>query len=249
MNFKIVENRKLSEKDFLLTVEINDRKLLNKIKPGQFAMVSVSSPQSFDPLLKRPLGIFNVEENNISFIYRVYGRGTKLLTTFKKGEQVSVLLPLGNSIPDQFDRYLFIAGGIGIGGVFLAAKTFLQAGKDVHLLYGEKSKENLSALPVIEKYKIPTTTFTEDGSYGKKGFVTEGLSEFKDRVWIACGPIPMLKAVKETAEKLKVKCFLSLDMRMACGVGACLGCVVKTTSGYKRCCVEGPIFDASEVLL
>ncbi len=249
MNFKVIENKKLSKKDFVLSVEVDEESLLKRIKPGQFAMIGVSPTQSFDPLLKRPLGIFNVEKNVVSFIYRVYGRGTKLLTNFKQGEEISVLLPLGNSIPEQFDKYLFIAGGVGIGGVFLAAKTFLQAGKDVHLLYGEKNRENLSALAFIEKYKIPLTIFTEDGSYGKKGFVTDGLAEFADRVWVACGPIPMLKAVKELSERLGVKCFLSLDTRMACGVGACLGCVVKTVNGYKRCCVEGPIFDATEVLL
>jgi len=249
MNFTVVRNKKLSGNDYLLSVKIEDSSIVAKIKPGQFAMVGVPPQQSFDPLLKRPLGIFNVEGQIVSFIYRVFGRGTQLLTTLKEGDSTSVILPLGNSIPENFDKYLFIAGGIGIGGVFLAAKTFLSLGKDVYLLYGEKTKETLSALPFIEMYKVPAAVFTEDGSYGEKGLVTEKLHEFTDRVWVACGPIPMLKAVKELAKELNVKCFLSLDTRMACGVGACLGCVVKTTSGYKRCCVEGPVFDASEVLL
>jgi len=248
MECTVVENIKLSERDWLLKIEV-EKRVASSIKGGQFAMLKVSSKGTYDPLLRRPLGIFDVEGNVVSFIYRIFGRGTELLTKVKRGEKISVMLPLGNSVPEDYDRYLFIAGGIGIGGVFLAAKRFWKAGKDVYLFYGERKKEYLSAVSFIENCKMPVRYFTEDGSFGIKGFVTKGLDEFSDRVWVACGPKAMLRAVKETAEKLGVKCYLSLDERMACGVGACLGCVVKTTEGYKRCCVEGPIFDASSVLL
>ncbi len=245
MEFPIVENRHVTDKDYLLTIEV-DENVATSIKPGQFAMVQVRDKSQFDPLLRRPLGIFNVDGNRISFLYRVYGRGTKLLTELKK--TISVLLPLGNYFEDVSDRYLFIAGGIGIGGLFFAAKLFKKMGKTVIFLYGEKSKENLSGLQFLKEAQIEHIIFTEDGSFGNKGLVTETLEDFKDFTWLACGPTPMLKAVKEKAENCNVECFLSLDRRMACGVGACLGCTVKTVNGYKRCCVEGPIFRASEVI-
>jgi len=247
MSFKVVENYRVCGRDFLLTVEA-DEETVRKVKPGQFGMVQVRSRLQFDPLLRRPLGIFNVEGNRVSFLYRVYGRGTELLTKVEPGETVEVLMPLGNSIPENREKYLFIAGGIGIGGLFLAAKWFKEAGKQVVVVYGERNSENLSGLPFLDKYGLETVVYTEDGSYGRKGLVTEGLEEFKDYTWVACGPTPMLKAVKEAAEELGIECYLSLDRRMACGVGACLGCTVKTTEGYKRCCVEGPIFKAEEVI-
>ncbi len=247
MGFKVVENYRVCGRDYLLLVEA-DRETVEKIKAGQFGMVQVRSNLQFDPLLRRPLGIFNVEGERVSFLYRVYGRGTELLTKVEPGEEVEVLMPLGNSIPEDREKYLFVAGGIGIGGLFLAARWFSEEGKEVVVLYGERSRESLSGLPFLEKYGIESVIYTEDGSYGKKGLVTQELHRFKDYTWVACGPTPMLKAVKEVAEKEKVECFLSLDRRMACGVGACLGCTVKTVNGYKRCCVEGPIFNAREVL-
>ncbi|MEO2083287.1 MAG: dihydroorotate dehydrogenase electron transfer subunit [Desulfurobacteriaceae bacterium] len=248
MGFKVVQNERLRGKDYLLKVEAGEELLL-KVKPGQFAMVQVRDSRQFDPLLRRPLGIFDREGETVSFIYRVFGRGTELLTEFKPGEELEILMPLGNFIPDGFQKYLFIAGGIGIGGLFLGAKEFLKRGKEVLLLYGERSLSTASALPIIEENSIPYVLYTEDGSGGKEGFVTRELDSFTDYVWIACGPTPMLKAVREKALELGVKCYLSLDRRMACGVGACLGCTVETVSGYKRCCVEGPIFPAEEVLI
>jgi len=246
MEFRVVENRHLTGRDYLLTVEV-DEETLSKIKPGQFGMVQTRNSLQFDPLLRRPLGIFDVCGNRVSFLYRVYGRGTLLLT--KVEEKVSILMPLGNFIEEDADNYLFIAGGIGIGGLFYAAKLFSRKGKKTKLLYGERTKENLSALPFIEKAGIDCTVYTEDGSYGKPGLVTAELEEYTNYRWVACGPTLMLKKVKELAEKLGVECYLSLDRRMACGVGACLGCTVKTVKGYKRCCVEGPIFNAKEVVL
>ncbi len=244
MEVKIVENRKLAGKDFLLTVEVPDI-IANKIKPGQFAMVDVRHFSQTDPLLKRPLGIFNIEGKNVSFIYRVVGRGTKLLTEME--DKVDLILPLGNYFIDDVGRYLFIAGGIGIGGVFLAAKKFLQNGKKVKVVYGGREEKDLSAFPFLKKYDIPFLSVTEDGSCGKKGLVTDFISEFKDYRWVACGSSGMLRAVKNLAKKIGVECYVSIDERMACGVGGCLGCVVKTKSGYKRTCVEGPIFKADEV--
>ncbi|SNR72417.1 dihydroorotate dehydrogenase electron transfer subunit [Desulfurobacterium atlanticum] len=244
MKGKIVENRPLTGKDFLLTIEICPE-IVEKVKPGQFAMIDVKKPLQTDPLLKRPLGIFDTDKNRVSFIYRVVGRGTKLLTEMK--DEVDVLLPLGNHFKDEREKYLFIAGGIGIGGIFLAAKTFHRKGKTVKVIYGGRTKDDLSALPFLEKYHIPFIPVTEDGSFGEKGLVTDFLKSYKNFRWIACGPKGMLNAVKKIAEKENIECYLSIDTRMACGVGSCLGCVIKTPEGYKRTCVEGPIFKASEI--
>jgi dihydroorotate dehydrogenase electron transfer subunit len=244
---EVLENRHITGRDYILTVRA-PLGTIERIKPGQFGMVQVRSSLQFDPLLRRPLGIFNVEGDRVSFLYRVYGRGTKLLTKVLPGEEVEVLMPLGNSIPENYDRYLFIAGGIGIGGLFLASRWFKERGKEVVFVYGERSSENVSGIEFLRKYGINSVVYTEDGSFGKKGLVTSELQNYIDFVWIACGPTPMMKAVKELAKELNVECYLSLDRRMACGVGACLGCTVKTVNGYKRCCVEGPVFKADEVI-
>ncbi len=244
---EVLENRHITGRDYILTVRV-PLGTIERIKPGQFGMVQVRSSLQLDPLLRRPLGIFNVEGDRVSFLYRVYGRGTELLTKVLPGEEIEVLMPLGNSIPENYDRYLFIAGGIGIGGLFLASRWFKERGKEVVFVYGERSSENLSGIEFLRKYGINSVVYTEDGSFGKKGLVTSELQNYIDFVWIACGPTPMMKAVKELAEKLNVECYLSLDRRMACGVGACLGCTVKTVNGYKRCCVEGPVFRAVEVV-
>ncbi|WP_457567625.1 dihydroorotate dehydrogenase electron transfer subunit [Desulfurobacterium sp.] len=244
MKAKVIENRRLSEKDFLLSVNLPE---LPEIKPGQFAMIQVRKTGQLDPLLRRPLGIFDVEGNSVSFIYRIAGRGTRLLS--KEQEEIDVILPLGNHIEETAEKYLFIAGGIGIGGLFLAAKQFHLKGKNVTIVYGGKSREDLSAMPFIKKYGIPCITVTEDGSEGKKGLVTDVLQDFKETTWVACGPSGMLKAVKEKAKLMNVECYLSLDTRMACGVGSCLGCVIKTAEGYKRVCVDGPVFKSDFVEL
>ncbi|WP_456435643.1 dihydroorotate dehydrogenase electron transfer subunit [Thermovibrio ammonificans] len=248
MGYTVVENRHVTGRDYLLTVEAPEQEA-ERVEPGQFAMVQVRSKLQLDPLLRRPLGIFNLEGNRVSFLYRVYGRGTKLLTEVEAGSEIEVLMPLGNSIPQRGEKFLFIAGGIGIGGLFLAARRFKEAGKEVVVLYGERSRENLSGLPFLEEFGIEHVVYTEDGSFGKKGFVTQDLHSYTGFTWVACGPTPMMKAVKEEAARLKVECYLSLDRRMACGVGACLGCTVETVNGYKRCCVEGPVFRAEEVIL
>jgi dihydroorotate dehydrogenase electron transfer subunit len=248
MAFKVLENRRVGERDYLLRVKVPPHER-REVKGGQFAMVQVRPKEQLDPLLRRPLGVFDWNGEELSFLYRVFGRGTRLLSGVKPGESVEVLYPLGNSVPQNFDRYALLAGGIGIGGLFLAAKQLKEAGKEVVLLYGEKNRENLSALPMIEEAGIEAVIYTEDGSYGKKGLVTQELEKYADFVWVACGPTPMMAAVKREARKLGTKCYLSLDRRMACGVGACLGCTVETTEGYKRCCVEGPVFEAEKVII
>lgn len=245
MDFPVVENRHITGKDYFLTVKVSEE-IAETVKPGQFGMVQVRDKEQYDPLLHRPLGIFNVEENEVSFLYRVYGRGTKFLTEVTTN--VSLLLPLGNYFEDDGEKYLFVAGGIGIGGLFYAARVFSEKGKSVKFLYGERSAESLSGLPFLRKYNVDFEVYTEDGSYGKRGFVTDELENYTEYKWLVCGPTPMLRVVKETAERLNVDCLLSLDSRMACGVGACLGCTVKTTEGYKRCCVDGPIFNSKIVI-
>jgi len=245
----VLKNERLSFSDYLLVVRASEE-LVWRVKPGQFAMVQVRPRLSFDPLLRRPLGIFDAQGERLSFLYRVYGRGTELLTKFREGDEIEILAPLGNSVPEDKDSYLFIAGGIGIGGLFLAAKEMKRRGKRVILVYAERTRERLSALALIEREGIEHFVFTEDGSLGERGVVNaDFLARFKDFTWVACGPTPMLRAVKEIASSFGSECFLSVDRRMACGVGACLGCTVETKSGYKRCCVEGPIFNSEEIIL
>jgi dihydroorotate dehydrogenase electron transfer subunit len=243
--FEVDKLEKVGKRDFFLQVKVG--KQADSVQPGQFAMVFPSSENSFDPLLGRPLGIFSAKNGKLGFLFRVYGRGTKILSQSK--EKVKVLFPLGKPIPEEKGKFLFIAGGIGIAGLFLAIERFSKSGNDVVVFYGDKDISELSALKFLQNLNVDVRVFTEDGSAGTKGLPTEGIEKFKDYTWIACGPKGLLKVVQKKALSLSVNCYLLLDTRMACGIGACLGCAVKTVSGYKLCCSDGPVFRAEEVVL
>lgn len=221
--------------------------------PGQFVMVY---PKSAATILPRPISICEVIDKSVlRLVYRVAGAGTGEFSKYKSGDEVRILGPVGNGFPlDRAigKRALLMGGGIGVPPILQLSKEI--SAKEVTTLVGYRD----NALFLIDDFKKYANVYvaTEDGSVGTRGNVMDAIREqnIECDVIYACGPMPMLRAIKKYAEEKGIEAYISLEERMACGVGACLGCVCKTTSkdhhshvNNARVCTEGPVFEAREV--
>jgi len=220
------------------------------VKPGQFIMLSTTPLNEYDPTNRRPFAVADTCGPYITVYYDVVGKGTKKLTRAKTGEILKVLGPLGDGYfpTENVKKAVVVAGGIGASGVSLLVKKLSELKVPTVVLYGARSKNHLSMLDWYNSLKgVEVRYYTDDGSFGKKGFPVEDLQKFADSesVIYGCGPKALLAFLKRFAERTGIKTYLSLDKRMACGWGVCLGCVVKTKEGYKRICKEGPVFEAT----
>jgi dihydroorotate dehydrogenase electron transfer subunit len=224
--------------------------------PGQFVMLRVT--ENMDPLLARPFGISSVpSKSSVEIVYRVVGRGTTLLTAMEAGHTLSLLGPLGKGfpMPDKGTTPVLVAGGSGFPPLYFLSQ---HAGSRAHLFIGSRNKECLPPAGIIKRFKEVTAKVhiaTEDGSMGTKGMTTDSVNTFLSKmeqktplVIYACGPHPMLAAVNKIAAEHSIPCYVSMEERMACGLGACMGCSIPMKAGgYKRACKEGPVFDAREI--
>ncbi len=224
--------------------------------PGQFVMLRVSD--TLDPLLARPFGIAAViSRSSLELLYRVVGKGTILLTTAKAGQTLTLLGPLGKGfpLPDKKMTPLLVAGGSGFPPLhFLAQRAGLRA----HLFLGARNKECLPPVSSVRSFKEITDRVhiaTDDGSAGVQGTSTDILNSFllkmeqkEHLVLYACGPHAMLASVSMVAAEQGIPCYVSMEERMACGLGACMGCSIPMKAGgYKRACKEGPVFDSRDI--
>ncbi len=212
------------------------------------------------PLLRRPLSLCEIrpDAGEISLIYRVVGRGTRALAAVPAGSELDLLGPLGRSFPDPRagrGRLLLIGGGLGIPPMAAAARWAAQAGRPAVAILGARTARHLAGAREVAASGIRVITVTDDGSAGERGTVLGPLerllpaAEPIGEVW-ACGPEPMLVAVKERCTAAGVPCFVSVERFMACGFGACLGCTVpRAGGGYLKVCQDGPVFPAEEVVL
>lgn len=212
---------------------------LTESEPGQFAMVEC--PGFF---LRRPISIFEIDGYRIKFLIRSVGKGTEKLKTLRRGCRLKILGPLGNSFTPHKDKsILLVAGGIGAAPLIFFAKKLEKMGKEFLLIYGENSADK-----IIRQDLLPNNTvlYTLDGSSNLKGSaITGAIKYFTHQQVFACGPIQMLK---ELCKKLPdADIWVSMEQRMACGVGACQGCAIETKQGYKLVCSDGPIFRANEI--
>lgn len=224
--------------------------------PGQFVMLRVS--ETLDPLLARPFGVSSVpSKSSIEIVYRVVGRGTTLLTGMEPGHALNLLGPLGKGFPMPAKGMtpVLVAGGSGFPPLYFLSQ---RAGSRAHLFIGSKNKECLPPSGIIKSFKdtvLKMHIATEDGSMGTRGMTTDILNEFLTNmeqkthlVLYACGPHSMLAAVSRIAAEHSMPCYVSMEERMACGLGACMGCSIPMLAGgYKRACKEGPVFDAREI--
>ena len=224
--------------------------------PGQFVMVRVSD--TLDPLLARPFGISSVlSKTSLEILYRVVGRGTALLAGRDRGQTLGLLGPLGKGfpMPDKKTTPVLVAGGSGFPPLHFLAQ---RVGSGAHLFLGSRDKESLPPTAIVKSFRDACAKVhiaTEDGSAGTKGMTTDILNAFLTKmekkshlVLYACGPHAMLAAVSRIAAKHSIPCYVSMEERMACGLGACMGCSIPMKSGgYKRACKEGPVFDSRDI--
>ena len=234
-------------------------------KAGQFVMLRVQ-PQS-QPLLRRPFGIFRTgtlpaqctdlpERDFVELIYKVVGSGTSMMSELKNGDPVELLGPLGEgfSVDTTSTNHLLVGGGIGLVPLYMLAEQLCERGDSVRLLMGGRTRDDILGITEFERLGVETYVSTDDGSLGEEGFVTavlsRKLSRFPDACVYACGPMPMLDAVRTICHAADVSLQVSLEALMACGIGACLGCVVPSkdhsdeTPDYLCTCKQGPVFDA-----
>ncbi len=242
---KVVEKSFIGEDVFIL--KLLQPFIAEECRPGQF--VNVRCSPLYEPLLRRPLSIFDVdrEKGEFSLLIRIVGKGTKLLSQHKEGDELDLLGPLGSAFPyNQYKNPLLIAGGIGIAPLYFLAKTV----DHPTIIFGAKNKKELYTLEELREFAT-VLVFTEDGSEGEKGMATSKLHRLilKHDSVFACGPLGMLREVVRIAKEAEVPSFISLEERMACGFGACLGCAVKTIKGYKMLCKDGPVMRGEEVML
>ncbi|MGI6225848.1 MAG: dihydroorotate dehydrogenase electron transfer subunit [Peptococcales bacterium] len=256
MKAKILENTQILPQFYLLRLVAPE--IANKAVPGQFVMVKVS--QNLDPFLKRPISLhrINKESGTIELLYQVIGKGTSNLSLMSQGE-LEIIGPLGNgfSWEENHKRVALIGGGCGIAPLLALGEELVKQGKEVHVLLGAQTKEKLLNEVEFKKLGCHVQVATDDGSYGKKGFVTEIFKDLLltttlDQIY-CCGPFPMTKDVIKITQENNIPCQVSLEERMACGVGACLGCVCETRSNegnlaYQRVCHDGPVFDGDELV-
>ena len=219
----------------------------------------LSLEDSVAMLLPRPFSIHNFENREkslwLDFLFKVVGKGTAQLATLSVGSPITILAPLGRGFPEPPVGYkiVIIAGGMGIAPLFPLIASQKASSSPVSVLYGVKSHDDLVCLPELRILgTIPIKITTEDGTgEGERGLVTQLLKREEGGVktaLYACGPEPMLQSVSDYASERNIPCWISVERRMACGVGACLSCVVKTTDGYQRVCCDGPIFDATDII-
>jgi len=240
---RIVENRNIVLNYFFLKLKLS--KLMGTIRPGQFVMLKVPDTDIF---LRRPFSIYDYGKETITIIYRVVGKGTESLSKAEKNEKTFVLGPLGNGFNiTKRDEYIIIAGGIGVAGVHLLIKILKDKAR---IFYGCSNKEELKVVDDILRYNPAISTL--DGSRGFKGDIVTFFRKErktlkgKDREIFTCGPEGMIRNIRKAIEKKKTPCQVLLEERMACGLGLCFGCAVKTIDEkepYKRACKEGPVFD------
>ncbi len=251
---KVKAHRKVGKGIYRLT--LNAPAIAPKARPGQFVMLRVAP--ELDPLLARPFSIHGAAGEELLILYKLVGRGTRLLSQVRPGQTLYLWGPLGRSFDLSGERPLLVAGGMGIAPLAFAARWLRDQGRTAGFcggLPGLVGWEDLTrSLEDELAGSLALAWASEDGSLGRRGLVTDLLSDTlaaaagsSDSV-LACGPMPMLRAVATICAQHQVPCQMSLEAPMACGLGACLGCAVPAAGGgYLRACQEGPVLAAEAV--
>ncbi len=249
-DFLVIENSALNSTNFL--IKLKSEKPFPEIYPGQFVNIDIKKTDEI--FLRRPFSVFEVDynENTISIIVKILGRGSKKLTEIKPGENLNMVFPLGKRFtqPDKSDKILLIGGGSGVAPMLFLAKESGLHKSNVDIILGAKSKNDHIDVESYSNY-AGLHFSSEDGSLGESGFVTQHsivrskLSDYK-KIY-ACGPLGMMKAVAKVAKEKKIFCEVSLENLMACGFGVCLCCIEPTVKGNLCVCTEGPVFNINDL--
>ncbi len=226
-------------------------RIVAEAQPGQFVHIRVPGLES--SALRRPISIFDAHDGRLELLYKIVGRGTNALAAAKVGEKVEILGPLGKGFPPTCEGVpLLVGGGYGVAPLHFLARRL----KGAKLFVGGRTKVDLLALERFAALGVEVFAATNDGSYGTKGFAVVPLDEELKRLraagekfaFFTCGPDGLLKAVAERALSLGAPGWISCDRHMVCGVGACYACIQQTTKGPARCCVDGPVFNAEDLV-
>ncbi len=231
---KIISNKKLSGDFFLMKVEEH-----NDAKMGQFYML-----RAWDdfPVLSRPISVYDSDGQSVSFLYKIVGKGTEMFSKLKHGDDISLQGPLGNGFPNVSGKIALVGGGVGIAPLYLTAKTLMKHHPknivDIYLGFSDQ-------VVLIEEFdKVSRELIVDVG-----GFITDAINPHEYDFIFSCGPNIMMKVLYEkcNAAQRSASLYVSLENRMACGIGACLVCTCKNKSGNKKACKDGPVFPAVEV--
>lgn len=254
---KLLKKEELISGIFKFSVQADE--IVNTAKPGNFIEIRVKD--DIEPFLRRPISIYNMDKEKgiLEFIFQVKGKGTTILSKRSEGELIDIVGPLGFGTfkYSSYENLAIIGGGIGIFPLYELAKCAHTENKNVNTYLGFRNKDLVVLEDEFGKVSNNLTITTDDGSYEQKGFAIDFLKKDIEDGKIdsiyACGPLPMLRAIRELAIEKNIPCQISLEERMACGLGVCLGCAVKTASSpkeapeYWHVCKGGPVFQAKEV--
>ena len=254
---ELVKKEQLKQDIFKFSIKAPN--IVKNSKPGNFIEIRIT--EQLDPFLRRPISIYNLDRENgiLEFIFQVKGKGTEILSKKKVGDLIDIVGPLGYGTfkYEEYQNIAIIGGGIGVFPLYELAKSAKKDGKNVNTYIGFRNKDIVMLEEEFKSVSNELTITTDDGSYGKSGFAIEFLEKDLNTKKIdaiyACGPLPMLKAVQKLSIEKNIPCQISLEEKMACGLGVCLGCAVKTSKSskdnpeYLHVCKAGPVFNARDV--
>lgn len=250
LDLSVVSVEQIHERYVL--IKLTDVQMLPEMLPGQFVEVRVDGSSS--TFLRRPISIHYIDKvnNQLWLLVATVGEGTRWMASLHAGDRLNCVLPLGHgfTMPRQTDeKFLLVGGGVGVAPLLYLGAEIRQMGGEPTFLLGARSAKDILMLDEFRKYGQVYVT-TEDGSAGEKGFVTGHsiLSQERFSHIASCGPTPMMKAVARYAHQEDIDCEVSLENLMACGLGACLCCVEKTTEGNLCVCKDGPVFNIKKLL-
>ena len=237
--FEITQNIALTQSVFKMVLK-GDTSAITA--PGQFVNIRLDGLY-----LRRPISVCDLQEDCVTIIYKVVGKGTEQMSRMQIGETLDVLTGLGNGYDMTLagDRPVLLGGGVGVPPMYLLAKELIRQGKQISVILGFNTRDEIFYEEEFRALGADVYVTTADGSYGIKGFVTDALKDLDYSYFYTCGPEPMLKAVYKTVKTSGQK---RIEKRMGCGFGACMGCSCKTITGYKRICKEGPVMKKEEIL-
>lgn len=254
MNAKLVKKEELIEGIFKYSVKAPS--IVQIAKPGHFIEIRVSNQT--EPFLRRPISIYHLDRNQgiLEFIFQVKGKGTEILSQRKEGEFIDIMGPLGCGTfqYSSYEKLAVIGGGIGVFPLYELIKEAKLDGKDVSTYLGFRNQQMVVLEKEFREISDQLVITTDDGSYAQKGyaidFLKKDIEEGKMDSIYACGPLPMLRAVQKLAEEKEIPCQVSLEEKMACGLGACLGCAIRKKAStienpeYWHVCKAGPVFNS-----
>ena len=244
----IVKNERIAQNIYAVTFDLGEKP---QVRAGQFGDILVGGTH----LLRRPIAVCKVDGTQVTYCYQIKGEGTKKLATMGVGTRLNVLMPLGNGffVEENEKKVALVGGGVGVFPLVSVVREY-GASKDISAYIGYRNKDAVCGVEEFEKAK-KFVGVTDDGSYGEKmnavqAFAADLKKDNRPDVVLACGPTPMLRALKALVDEENLPCYVSLEERMGCGIGACLVCVCDLTNGKKaRVCKDGPVFNANEVVL